>query len=137
MKSINCYAAKAKGEKLAPFQYDSKNLGPFEVEIKITHCGVCHSDLHLIDNDWGISRYPLVPGHEIVGVVSKVGDMVYHLKSGHRVGAGWQRSSCMTCELCMSGQHNLCGRQQATCVGNFGGFAESISLDSRFVVPIP
>jgi uncharacterized zinc-type alcohol dehydrogenase-like protein len=131
------FAATVKKQGLTPFQYEPKPLGPFDVEIKISHCGICHSDIHLIDNDWGISSYPLVPGHEIVGTVEQLGTLATHLTQGQRVGVGWQRSSCMTCEFCMSGQHNLCQKQQATCVGNYGGFADRIRVDSRFAFPIP
>jgi alcohol/geraniol dehydrogenase (NADP+) len=134
---IQALAALGKGQELGPFQYEPEKLGPFDVDIRISHCGICHSDVHLIDNDWGISRYPLVPGHEIIGTVSETGSLVTHLNQGDRVGVGWQRSSCMICEFCMSGQHNLCERQEATCAGHFGGFADRIRVDSRFAIRIP
>lgn len=134
---FHAYSSKAKTAALEPFQYEPKPLGPMEVEVAIQHCGICHSDLHLIDNDWGISRYPMVPGHEIVGLVSTMGEMVKHLKPGLRVGIGWQRSACMTCNLCMSGEHNLCPRNEATCAGHFGGFADRIRIDSRFAIALP
>jgi uncharacterized zinc-type alcohol dehydrogenase-like protein len=134
---IKAFAAHATKADLKPFQYEPKPLGPFDVELKISHCGICHSDIHLIDNDWRISSYPLVPGHEIVGTVTSAGTMVEHLKVGQRVGVGWQRSACMICDMCMSGQHNLCPKQQATCAGNYGGFADRIRVDSRFAIPIP
>ncbi|HEV2212813.1 MAG TPA: alcohol dehydrogenase catalytic domain-containing protein, partial [Gammaproteobacteria bacterium] len=113
---------KAKGA-LEAFRYTAAGLGPLDVEIQITHCGICHSDVHLINDDWGISRYPLVPGHEIVGQVVGLGSAVTHLKPGQRVGVGWQRSACGECEYCRRGEDNLCERSQATCVGHHGGFA--------------
>jgi uncharacterized zinc-type alcohol dehydrogenase-like protein len=134
---IKGYVAKSAHAKLELFEYEPKPLGTDDVEISISHCGVCHSDLHLINNDWGFSRYPFIPGHELVGLVTQVGDHVKHLQTGDRVGVGWQRGACMTCELCMSGRHNLCAQSQATCVGNHGGFATGIRVDSRFAVKIP
>ncbi len=136
LMEINAQAALAKGAPLTPFRYTATEPGPHEVEIEITHCGICHSDIHLIDNDWGISRYPLVPGHEIIGHVTKAGSDV-SLKPGSRVGVGWQRSACLTCDECVSGRENLCLRQEATCNKHFGGFAERIVVDSRFAFPIP
>lgn len=134
---INAFAAKAPKMRLDPFSYAPAELRPQDVEVKITHCGICHSDLHLIDNDWGISQYPLVPGHEIIGTIVATGADVAHLVNGQRVGIGWQRGSCLHCELCVRGEENLCAHHVATCVGHHGGFAESIRVDSRFAFPIP
>ncbi len=103
----------------------------------MTHCGICHSDVHLIDNDWGISKFPLVPGHEVVGEVIELGNRATHLKIGIRVGVGWQAGSCMKCEWCRRGDENLCSESRATCVGNYGGYGEEIQVDSRFAFPIP
>lgn len=135
--SINAYAAAGRGQHLLPFQYEPEDLGPFDVEVKITHCGICHSDLHLIDDDWEISRYPLVPGHEIIGMVMEMGDQVDPSLMGRRVGIGWQRGACLNCSSCLSGEENLCRDTSETCVENHGGFAEAIRVDSRFVHPIP
>src|SRR5437870_5130002 len=99
----HAYCAKTQGAPLERFDYEPRPLTEFDLEVAITHCGICHSDLHLIQNDWGISTYPLVPGHEIVGRVENVGKLVKHLKPGDRVGIGWQRSACMICPACMSG----------------------------------
>lgn len=134
---IHAMAAHAAKKPLEKFQYEPAPLGPHDVEIEITHCGICHSDLHLIDNDWGMSTYPLVPGHEIVGIVKAVGSEVAHLRKGMRVGVGWQRNSCQQCEFCQTGQENLCAKMGATCLGNYGGFATAIRTDSRFAFPIP
>jgi len=134
---VNAYAAMNKGEKLTEFKYDPKAVESQEVEVKITHCGICHSDVHLIDDDWGFSAFPLVPGHEVVGIVSKVGIDVKRLKEGDRVGIGWQSDSCHECEWCDKGEENLCNQSQPTCVGRYGGFADSIIADSRFAFKIP
>ncbi len=120
-----------------PFRYDPGVLGPQEVEIGITHCGICHSDLHLISNDWGISQYPFIPGHEIVGTVTAVGADVHSLEAGQRVGLGWQSNSCGTCEWCSRGMENLCAQAEATCVHRNGGYADRVRANARFVIPIP
>ena len=134
---IHCYAALSAKQALQKFEYDPKPLGPKDVEIQITHCGICHSDIHLIDNDWQRSVYPLVPGHEIIGVINAVGSEVKDLQKGQRVGVGWLANSCGQCEWCSNGQENLCAKKQATCVGNHGGFAEAIRVNSHFALPIP
>lgn len=134
---INCYAALKNKEKLEPFTYNEKALAPDEVEVKVSHCGICYSDIHLIDNDWGTSKYPLVPGHEIVGVVTNVGANVVDLKPGTRVGIGWQADACHQCEWCHQGAEHWCGKKTPTAVGHFGGFAEKVYANRRFVFPIP
>jgi len=135
--AIHAQAARAKQGPLTPFDYEPQPLGAHDVEIAITHCGICHSDVHLVDGDWGMGSYPMVPGHEIVGLVSAVGSEVRHLKTGDRVGVGWQRSACLECDACRAGDENLCAQNQATCVGHFGGFAERIHVDGRFAFPVP
>jgi alcohol/geraniol dehydrogenase (NADP+) len=133
---IQGFAAPAAKQLLEAHAYDAAPLGEHDVEIAIACCGICHSDLHLIDNDWGTSKYPLVPGHEIVGTVSAAGEQSGHTV-GARVGVGWQRSACHDCEQCRAGEENLCARQQATCVGHPGGFAERIRIDGRFAFALP
>jgi alcohol/geraniol dehydrogenase (NADP+) len=137
MAQIQGLAAHAAGAELLPFRYDPGELGVQEVEIGITHCGICHSDLHLISNDWGISQYPFIPGHEIVGTVSAIGSQVRSLKVGQRVGLGWQSNSCGECEWCSRGLENLCPFQEATCVHRHGGYASGIRANARFVSRIP
>lgn len=134
--TISAFAAPGAKEALVSFSYEAAPLGSLDVEVEITHCGICHSDIHLIDNDWSSSTYPLVPGHEIVGQVVATGERCA-LTSGQRVGIGWQRSACHECEQCLGGHENLCASQQATCVGHRGGFASRIRTDSRFVFPLP
>jgi uncharacterized zinc-type alcohol dehydrogenase-like protein len=135
--TIHAYAAHEMKGPLRPFSYEPAALGPNDVEIAITHCGICHSDVHLVDGDWGIGTYPMVPGHEIIGSVTAVGGEVRHLRRTDRVGVGWQRGACLSCEQCGSGEENLCPANQATCVGHHGGFADRIRLDARFAFPVP
>ena len=137
MDQIQGLAAHAAGAELLPFKYDPGELGPQEVEIAITHCGICHSDLHLIANDWGISQYPFIPGHEIVGSVAALGSEVKSLQVGQRVGLGWQSKSCGVCEWCIRGMENLCLAAEGTCVHRHGGYADRVRANARFVIPIP
>jgi alcohol/geraniol dehydrogenase (NADP+) len=137
MKSIHGLAAHAAGAQLLPYKYDAGELGENEVEIKISHCGICHSDVHLINNDWGMSKYPFIPGHEIVGTVTAVGGAVRDRQIGERVGVGWQADSCGVCEYCRQGDEHLCAQSQPTCVGRNGGYADAIRVNSRFAVPVP
>lgn len=134
---IKGYAAMNAGEELSPFEYEPVELGPLDAEVEIEYCGLCHTDIHLIDNDMDNSEYPFIPGHEIVGKVSAAGELVEGLKPGQRVAVGWQRSSCMVCEWCLRGRENSCPDQEATCVGHHGGFADKIRTDARFVFPLP
>jgi len=122
---------------LQPFTYEPKELGRLDLEITITHCGICHTDVHLVDDDFGWDGFPIVPGHEIVGTVRATGPAVSGFATGQRVGVGWQRSSCMECEWCRRGMETCCAQQQATCVGNYGGYAQAIRVDSRFVFALP
>jgi len=137
MAQIQGLAVHAAGAELVPYHYDPGALGPQDVEIAITHCGICHSDLHLISNDWGMSQYPFIPGHEIVGTVAAVGKDVASLKEGQRVGLGWQSNSCGHCEWCTRGMENLCPQSEGTCVHRNGGYAERVRANARFVIPIP
>lgn len=136
--NVHAYAAMEAKGSLKPFEYKSETLSPDDVEVAITHCGICHSDVHLVDNDWGISKYPLVPGHEIIGTVSALGsNAANQFKIGQRVGIGWQCNSCLICESCCKGQENLCLQMQGVAVGHYGGFADHVQSHSRFVFPIP
>ena len=137
--TINGYQAKSQGAKLEPVAFDLGPLGPDEVEVAVSHCGVCHSDIAMIDNDWGFSQYPLVPGHEAVGTVAALGANVGdHLKTGTRVGVGWQCASCQHCEWCATGKEHLCAGNLGTIVGGHrGGWAERVRCHWKFAVPIP
>ena len=137
MPEIRGLATHAAGAQLLPYKYAVDEIGPHEVQVKISHCGVCYSDVHLIDNDWGISKYPFIPGHEIVGTVTAVGSDVLDRKVGERVGIGWQADSCGICEWCRQGDEHLCAKAQPTCVGRNGGYADAIRVNSRFAIPVP
>jgi uncharacterized zinc-type alcohol dehydrogenase-like protein len=137
MSLIQGFAAHAAGAELLPFRYDPGDLGLQEVEIAVTHCGICHSDIHLISNDWGISQYPFIPGHEVIGTVAGVGPAVHSLTVGQRVGLGWQSNSCGECEWCIRGMENLCAASEATCVHRHGGYANRVRANARFAIPIP
>jgi uncharacterized zinc-type alcohol dehydrogenase-like protein len=137
MAQIQGLAVHAAGAELLPFKYDPGKIGPQEVEIAISHCGICHSDIHLISNDWGISQYPFIPGHEVIGKVSAVGSDVKQFIVGQRVGLGWQSNSCGVCEWCTRGMENLCPSMEGTCVHRNGGYADRVRANHRFVIPIP
>lgn len=134
---IHAYAAMGPGEKLKPYVYEAPPLGAYEILLKVSHCGLCHSDIHLIDDDWKRTKYPLVPGHEVVGTVVQKGDGVQNLKIGERVGVSWLRSACLSCTTCLEGDTNICPQKTTTCNGNYGGFADHMIADSRFAFPLP
>jgi alcohol/geraniol dehydrogenase (NADP+) len=116
------------------------DLGPIqseEVEVAVEHCGLCHSDLSVLNNDWGISKYPAILGHEIVGRVTAVGSNAKRVKIGQRVGVGWNSGSCMHCRQCMSGDHHLCASLQPTIVGHSGGFASHVRTHWAWTLPLP
>ncbi|MEO6802199.1 MAG: NAD(P)-dependent alcohol dehydrogenase [Granulicella sp.] len=137
MNEIHGLAVHAAGAQLLAYKYDAGDLKPNEVEVRISHCGICHSDIALIDNDWGISKYPFIPGHEIVGTVTNIGSAVTSHTVGGRVGIGWQSDSCGICEWCRQGDEHLCAKSQPTCIGRNGGYADSIRVNSRFAIPVP
>jgi uncharacterized zinc-type alcohol dehydrogenase-like protein len=130
-------AARSPQGLLERFEYDAGPLGADEVDVKVKACGVCHSDLSMLNNDWGMAKYPFVPGHEASGTIAAVGADVKHLKVGQTVGVGWTSASCGTCTQCMSGDHNLCPTAQGTIVGRHGGFATSVRCQSSWAIPIP
>jgi uncharacterized zinc-type alcohol dehydrogenase-like protein len=137
MALFHGFATHAAGAELLPYKYDPGDIKQNEVEIAISHCGICRSDIHMVDNDWGTSQYPLIPGHEIVGKVTGTGSAVLGLNFGDRVGVGWQANSCGHCEWCLQGAENLCADSQGTCVHRNGGYADRVRVNARFVVPIP
>jgi uncharacterized zinc-type alcohol dehydrogenase-like protein len=134
---IRAYAAFEAGGKLQPFEYDPGDLSQNEVEIDVDFCGLCHSDLSMVDNEWGIAQYPLVPGHEVVGTVAALGENVINLEVGDMVGLGWHAGYCMTCGDCMQGDHNMCANAEATIVGHHGGFADKVRAQAASVVKLP
>jgi uncharacterized zinc-type alcohol dehydrogenase-like protein len=134
---VKAYAADEAGAPLRPFEYELGEIGSEEVDIEVIHCGICHSDLSMLDNDWQISQYPFVPGHEVVGRVKNVGSNVMHIAPGQTVGLGWFSKSCMTCSHCLSGNHNLCPSAQPTIAGRYGGFADAVRAHNAWVFPLP
>ncbi|UZO80310.1 NAD(P)-dependent alcohol dehydrogenase [Aquimarina sp. ERC-38] len=137
MKVINAFAAQKAGGLLTPYSYKIPEINYDEVDIKIHYCGICHSDLSVISNDWGNAQYPLVPGHEIVGEVEEVGNQVKHLKKGDLVGLGWFSESCMHCNQCLNGSHNLCPNRKETIIGRHGGFADKVRCHWSWATPLP
>ncbi len=134
---ITAYAARQPGAELQPFEYKPEPLSNNEVEIEVTHCGICHSDLSMWKDDWGMTQYPFVPGHEVAGHISAVGEEVTWLAPGDRVGLGWHSGYCQHCHNCLSGDHNLCPESQGTIVGRHGGFANKVRAQAISVVKLP
>ena len=137
MTHVNAWAVTTAGGALERFAYDLGPIGANDVDIDVQHCGVCHSDVSMIDNEWGISQYPLVPGHEVVGRVAAIGAGVTHLSLGDLVGLGWQSGYCMHCAQCMTGHHNTCPEAVNTIVGRHGGFADKVRAHAASVIPLP
>ena len=137
---IKAYAMPEKGKPFEAFEYDPGELGDGEVEVEVDYCGICHSDLSMADDDWGMTQYPFVGGHEVAGRVAAVGPNVPadRLKAGDRVGVGWFAQSCMHCRQCLHGRHNLCANDpQQTIVGRHGGFADKVRCHWGWAVPLP
>ena len=140
------YAAANAGALLAPFQFERRDPGPTDVVIELLWCGVCHSDLHMVTNDWGFSPYPLVPGHEMVGRVVGVGTKVTRYRCGDTVAVGCMIGSCGTCASCQSGSEQYCDAGPVSSFGThepgsrqpvFGGFSRHYVVDERFTLRVP
>lgn len=134
---IRAYAASAASAALAAFEFTPGPLQSDQVEVAVSHCGICHSDLSMLDNEWHRSRYPLIAGHEAVGTIVALGAQAKGLRVGQRVGVGWMSASCMHCPQCMSGHHNLCAEGEETIVGRHGGFAERVRCHWAWALPLP
>jgi len=137
MTTVRAFAALSQGAPLGAFEYELSELGPDQVDIKVEYCGICHSDLAMLGNDWGMTQYPLVPGHEVVGTVEHKGEHVKGLSLGQRVGLGWFSASCMHCHTCLSGDQNLCPTAEQTIVGRHGGFADLVRASWEWTTPLP
>ena len=136
-RSAKAWVARGPKQRL---EFDTVDLGPLgddEVEIAVESCGLCHSDLSVLNNEWGISQYPAILGHEAVGRVTAIGSHALDVKVGQRVGIGWSSGSCMHCRQCMSGNHNLCPEGQFTIVGHRGGFASHMRAHWAWAIPLP
>lgn len=134
---VQAYAAGKPKSRLKKFSYELPKLGDEQVDIKVAYCGICHSDLSMLNNDWGMTSYPFVPGHEIVGEVIKVGKAVKNIKIGDKVGVGWNAGSCMHCRSCMDGSHHLCSSLEQTIVGRHGGFADRVRAHWSWAIKMP
>lgn len=137
MTMINAYAAFEPKGKLEPYQYDPGELAADEVEIDVKFCGICHSDVSMIDSEWMPTQYPIVAGHEVVGVIAKIGSSVRGFELGDNVGLGWHSAYCENCSYCGSGDHNLCSQSRPTIIGRHGGFADKVRASSVSVVKVP
>lgn len=134
---IKAYAVTSSSGLLTPFEYDPGELRSDQVEIAVEYCGICHSDLSMMENEWGISQYPLVPGHEVSGRIVALGDQAKGLQIGQRVGLGWFSQSCGACSHCLGGDQNLCITAEQTIVARHGGFAERVRCHWSWAVPLP
>src|SRR6516225_9361138 len=135
--SVKAWVAPAAKQKMVLQDIDLGPLGIEEVEVAVEHCGLCHSDLSVLNNEWGISQYPAVLGHEVVGRVTAVGTATKGVKVGQQVGVGWTSSSCMHCRQCLSGDHHLCVQAQPTILGHRGGFASRVRCHWACAIPLP
>lgn len=137
MTTVHAYAATEANGPLEPFEYELGPIGPDDVDITVDSCGICHSDLSMLENAWGIAQYPFVPGHEVSGRVAAVGEQVTHVRVGDRVGLGWHSGYCMTCDQCLGGHHNMCSTAEQTIVGRHGGFSDRVRARSASVFKLP
>jgi len=146
MANTKAYAAQSAESGVAPFGFDRREPRPDDVSIEIDYCGVCHTDIHFAQNDWGATVYPVVPGHEIIGRVTSVGNDVSAYKVGDIVGVGCMVDSCRTCSACESGLEQYCkegmtgtynGEDRYDQSVTFGGYSDNVVVSERFVVRIP
>lgn len=131
------WAANSAGAPLELIEFDPGELRPEQVQVRVETCGICHSDLSMLDNAWGNSTYPLIPGHEVIGVIEETGSQVKGLNVGDRVGVGWYSGSCMACPACLSGRHQLCASAEQSIVGRHGGFADRIRCNWEWAIKLP
>lgn len=138
-RTVHAWAAYEKKGEVKPYEFKLDALPETGVLVKISHCGICHSDIHLIDGDWGdSSKFPQVCGHEIVGVIEEAGKSVVNLKVGDRVGLGWNRKCCLQCDHCANGDEMMCEKAvPCTSNGQHGGFGDYIQVDESFAIKIP
>src|SRR5438034_8597078 len=135
--NYKAWVAKAAKQPMVLETVDLGPLGAEDVEVAVEHCGLCHSDLSVLNNDWGISQYPAILGHEVTGRITAIGPNTKGLALGQRVGVGWFSGSDIHCRQCMSGNHHLCAEAQATIIGHRGGFATHIRAHWAWTIPLP
>lgn len=136
-EKIKAYAATEPKGRFEAIEYDPGELRPEQVEIKVTHGGICHSDLSMRDNEWGMTGYPFVGGHEAIGEIVALGENTKGLKLRDTVGVGWNAGSCMHCDQCLSGYHINCPELEQTIVSRFGGFAERVRCNWEWAEKLP
>jgi uncharacterized zinc-type alcohol dehydrogenase-like protein len=145
-KNIRAFGTEAAEAPLKSLTIQRRIVQPTDVEIEILYCGICHSDLHAAKNEWGGTKFPIVPGHEIVGRISKVGNQVTKFKIGDLAGIGCIVDSCRKCEHCIEGEEQFCEPGNTIVFGSadkylgghtYGGFSESIVADENYVLHIP
>ena len=134
---IRAYAAHAAEGKFEPFEFEPGDLGSEHVEIKVSHCGICHSDLSMLNDEWGMSKFPFVGGHEAVGKVIALGENARGLEIGDKVGLGWNSETCMHCDNCISGFHINCPELEGTIVERHGGFADRVRCHWAWAEKLP
>jgi D-arabinose 1-dehydrogenase-like Zn-dependent alcohol dehydrogenase len=134
--TIKAYAIQHPGGSAEPFSFE-REIGAHDVLVRVTHCSIARGDIQFIDNDWGDTRFPLVPGHEIIGVIEEAGSTVTDLTVGDRVGIGYQQEACFECQFCKDGNEQLCPRQKVIGVDRPGGLADHIGVDARFAFKLP
>jgi alcohol dehydrogenase (NADP+) len=145
MLTVNAYAATSATDPLGPSAIDRRDVGPHDVLIEIKYCGICHSDIHHTRGEWGESHYPVVPGHEIAGIVAEVGSEVTRHAVGDRVGVGCMVDSCGECPSCRKGEEQYCIKGNTLTYGSLdkdgrltqGGYSTHIVVNENFVVHIP
>jgi uncharacterized zinc-type alcohol dehydrogenase-like protein len=137
MSDIHALAAREAAGELAPFSFDPGPLGEEQVEIEVQYCGICHSDLSMLNNEWGMTKFPFVPGHEAIGKVTQVGASAKSVTVGQTVGLGWNSGSCLHCRACLAGDHNMCSTLQQTIVGRHGAFATHVRCHWVWATPLP
>jgi uncharacterized zinc-type alcohol dehydrogenase-like protein len=137
MSQIQALAATEPHGKLKPFSFDLGPLADDQVEIEVQYCGICHSDLSMVNNDWQLTHYPFVPGHEAIGKVVAAGPDVKVVSVGQTVGLGWNAGSCLACHQCLTGNHNMCVNLEQTIIGRHGAFAKRVRCHWCWATPIP
>jgi uncharacterized zinc-type alcohol dehydrogenase-like protein len=137
MSETHALAARQAGGRLEPFSYDPGPLGDEQVELEVLYCGICHSDLAMLNNEWGMSQYPFVPGHEAIGRVVAMGSDAKLVKMGQIVGLGWNAGSCLHCKQCLAGDHNMCSTLEMTIVARHGAFANRVRCHWVWATPLP
>lgn len=147
MPSIRAYAAASATSPLAPLTIECRTPGPHDVVVAIAYCGVCHSDLHAVRDDWGNTRFPIVPGHEITGTVAAVGSAVREWRTGQQVGVGCMVNSCQTCAACLEHEEQYCEAGMTATYNSIdkfgdstvtkGGYASHVVVNERFLLRIP